>query len=58
MRLLQDESLPRPFGRHLVSHDVVTVADAGWAGYTNGRLLTVAHHHFDCLVTMSRGLVH
>ena len=41
MRLLLDESLPKPFSRLLPDHDVVTVADAGWSGLTNGQLLDV-----------------
>lgn len=58
MRLLLDESLPRRLGRLLVGHDVVTVADAGWTGLTNGRLLRIAQHEFDCLVTADRSLVY
>ena len=57
MRLLLDESLPRRLGPLLAGHDVVTVADAGWAGLTNGRLLGIAQHAFDCLVTADRSLV-
>jgi predicted nuclease of predicted toxin-antitoxin system len=58
VRLLLDESLPRRLGLLLVGHDVVTVADAGWAGLTNGRLLGIAQHEFDCLLTADRSLVH
>ncbi len=58
MRLLLDESLPRRLGPLLVGHEVVTVADAGWAGLTNGRLLGIAQHEFDCLVTADRSLVY
>lgn len=58
MRLLLDESLPRRLGPLLVGHGVVTVADAGWAGLTNGRLLGIAQHEFDCLVTADRSLVY
>ena len=58
MRLLLDESLPRRLGRLLSEHDVVTVADAGWSGLTNGRLLGVAQEHFDCLLTADRSLVY
>lgn len=56
MRLLLDESLPRPFGRLLVGHDVDTVVDAGWSGLTNGELLEVAQHRFDCLLTADQSL--
>ena len=58
MRLLLDESLPRRLGRLLTGHAVVPVADAGWSGLTNGRLLGVAQEKFDCLLTADRSLVH
>ena len=58
MRLLLDESLPRRLGPLLVGHDVVTVAEAGWVGLTNGRLLGIAQHEFDCLLTADRNLVY
>ena len=58
MRLLLDESLPRPFGRLLVGYDVDTVAEAGWSGLTNGELLEVAQHRFDCLLTADQSLAH
>ena len=58
MRLLLDDSLPKPFSRLLPDHDVVTVADAGWSGLTNGRLLEVAQHQFDCLLTADQSLAY
>jgi predicted nuclease of predicted toxin-antitoxin system len=58
VRLLLDESLPRRLGYLLVGHDVVTVKDAGWVGLTNGRLLGLAQHEFDCLLTADRNLVY
>ena len=58
MRLLLDESLPRRLGRLLTGHAVVSVADAGWSGLTNGRLLGVAQEKFDCLLTADRSLVY
>lgn len=58
MRLLLDESLPRRLGLLLTGHDVVSVADAGWSGLTNGRLLGVAQQEFDCLLTADRSLVY
>lgn len=58
MRLLLDESLPRRLGRLLAGHAVVSVADAGWSGLTNGRLLGVAQERFDCLLTADRSLVY
>lgn len=58
MRLLLDESLPRRFGRLLAGHEVVTVGEAGWSGLTNGRLLGLAQHQFDCFLTADRSLVY
>jgi hypothetical protein len=58
VRLLLDESLPRRLGRLLGGHSVVSVADAGWSGLTNGRLLRVAQERFDCLLTADRSLVY
>jgi hypothetical protein len=58
VRLLLDESLPRRLGRLLVGHAVVSVADAGWSGLTNGRLLGLAQEQFDCLLTADRSLVY
>ena len=58
MRLLLDESLPKPFGRLLVGHDVDTVIDAGWSGLTNSKLLEAAQHRFDCLLTADQSLAY
>ena len=58
MRLLLDESLPRRLGHLLTGHAVVSVAEAGWSGMTNGRLLGVAQDEFDCLLTADRSLVY
>lgn len=58
MRLLLDESRPRRLGRLLTGHAVVSVAEAGWSGLTNGRLLGVAQDEFDCLLTADRSLVY
>jgi hypothetical protein len=58
VRLLLDESLPRRLGRLLAGHAVVSVAEAGWSGLTNGRLLGVAQGQFDCLLTADQSLVY
>jgi len=39
VRILLDESLPRPLARLLPEHDVRTVAAMGWAGIRNSKLL-------------------
>jgi PIN like domain len=56
MRVLLDECVPRALGKELVDHDVRTVAEAGWAGVTNGELLQRAAGLFDVLLTVDRNL--
>lgn len=56
MRILLDESLPRPLGRLLVGHDVSTVADEAWTGLDNGALLRQAAENFDVLLTADRNI--
>jgi uncharacterized protein DUF5615 len=56
MRVLLDESLPRPLGRLLTGHDVRTVAEAGWTSFENGALLRVSATQFDVLVTADQNV--
>ncbi len=56
MRVLLDESLPRSLIRHLSGVAAETVFDRGWAGLTNGRLLTVAAADFDVFITADQNL--
>ena len=56
MRLLLDESLPRPLRRELRGHDVVTVPEMGWGGRTNGDLLRLAKARFDAFLTADQNL--
>ena len=42
MRVLLDECVPRALRHELPGHDVKTVAEAGWAGVKNGKLLRLA----------------
>ena len=56
MRVLLDESLPRPLGRLLVGHAVRTVSQAGWTSVKNGALLRLASTDFDVLVTADQNL--
>jgi hypothetical protein len=51
VRVLLDESVPRPLAAHLPSHDVQTVPRIGWSGVKNGELLRRASGAFDVLVT-------
>jgi hypothetical protein len=58
VRILLDECVPRLLKRDIVGHDVVTVAEAGWAGIKNGDLLDVAEGSFDVLLTVDRSIEH
>ncbi len=51
MRVLLDESLPRPLSRLLPGHEVRTVPEMGWTGLGNGALLREASAAFDVVVT-------
>lgn len=57
-RVLLDENLPRLLKRDLVEFHVRTVADAGWGGTKNGRLLRLAEGEFDVFLTADRNLPH
>ena len=54
MKVLLDECLPRRLARAFVGHEVATVAQAGWAGISNGRLLALIEGRFDAFVTMDK----
>ena len=56
MRILLDESVPRRLGPLLLGHEVATVAENGWAGIENGRLLALAATQFDVLLTADRNI--
>jgi hypothetical protein len=56
MRVLLDESLPRPLGLLLTGHEVRTVAQVGWASFENGELLRAAATRFDVLLTADQNL--
>lgn len=57
-RVLLDENLPHLLKRDLPEFEVSTVADAGWAGTKNGRLLRLAEGAFDVFLTADRNLPH
>mgnify|MGYP004220975163 CR=1 FL=1 len=40
----------------MASHEVATVPEMGWAGKTNGELLSLARGQFDVFVTADQGL--
>ena len=56
MRLLLDESLPRPLTDLLVGHDVQTVTQMGWTSLGNGALLQQAAAEFDALLTADQNI--
>lgn len=56
MRILLDESLPRPLGLVLIGHDVSTVRDESWTSLTNGALLRQAAAAFDVLLTADQNI--
>ena len=60
MKLLFDESVPRPLGAHFPkSFEIRTVQWMGWSGRSNGDLLRLAaSHEFDGFVTADRGIEH
>jgi predicted nuclease of predicted toxin-antitoxin system len=58
VRILLDESLPRPLARLLPEHDVRTVAAMGWAGKRNSELLRLAATAFDAVLTADQNLEH
>lgn len=53
MRILLDESLPRPLARLLPGHEVRTVAEMGWSGIESLRPL--APELLRVLPTLKRG---
>jgi predicted nuclease of predicted toxin-antitoxin system len=58
MRLLLDECLPKDLARKLPGHTVITVAQAGWAGINNGKLLLLIANSgkFDLFLTVDKRL--
>jgi predicted nuclease of predicted toxin-antitoxin system len=58
VRILLDESLPRPLARMLPEHDIRTVAAMGWVGKRNSELLRLAATAFDVVLTADQNLEH
>ena len=50
-----DRRLKRDFAE---GHEVVKVAEAGWAGEKNGELLRMAEKRFDVLLSTDKGIPH
>lgn len=56
--MLLDENLPQLLKQALEVFEVLTVAQAGWAGAKNGALLRLAAESFDVFVTADCNLPH
>lgn len=56
MRILLDESLPRPLAQLLQMHEVRTVTEMGCSGLDNGALLQQAAAKFDVLLTADQNI--
>ncbi|MEO5740727.1 MAG: DUF5615 family PIN-like protein [Vicinamibacterales bacterium] len=56
VRILLDESLPRPLVQSLIGHEVSTVRDESWTSLTNGALLQRAVNTFDVVLTADQNI--
>ena len=56
MRVLLDECVDVRLAASLANIEVRTVADQGWLGISNGKLLALAAPGFDVFVTVDRNL--
>lgn len=56
MKILLDECVDSRLTGHFAGLYVRTVADQGWGGVTNGKLLALAAAEFDVFVTVDRNL--
>lgn len=59
MKLLLDENLPKKLKQDFPTHFVLTVAECGWQGKSNGELLRLMQaNNFDVLLTFDKNLQH
>ena len=56
MRVLLDESLPRPLAGLLTGHEVRTVTEMTWTSLSNGELLRRAAEEFDVVLTADQNI--
>ena len=57
MRLLLDENFPKRLKQDFTEHEIYTVADKGWTGISNGKLLgLLVENNFDVLLTFDKSL--
>ena len=58
MYIILDECLPRDLRRSFLGHRILTVAQAGWSGTRNGRLMQrVSLSGVQVFLTLDRGFV-
>ena len=59
MKILLDENLPFRLRHQIKGHQVFTVSEKGWAGFTNGKLLQkLIEENFDALLTFDKNIQH
>lgn len=56
MKILLDESLPKPLLKEFSGYHVSTVVGKGWSGKKNGELLRLAQEEFDIFLTADQNL--
>ena len=56
MKILLDESLPKPLAKEFIGYHVTTVVSKGWSGKKNGELLSLAQDEFDVFITADKNL--
>jgi uncharacterized protein DUF5615 len=56
VRVLLDESVPRPLAQLLVGHEVRTVTQLQWTGIKNGELLSRAAESFDVVLSADQNI--
>ena len=58
MKILFDECLPKKLKYELINQEIKTVPEMGWAGKTNGELISLAQPQFDAFITVDKKLTH
>lgn len=59
MYIILDECLPRDLRRSFRGHRILTVAQRGWSGTKNGRLMqAMSLDGVELFLTLDRGLIH
>ncbi len=56
MKVIFDNSVPRPLRAYLPGHEIATAFSMGWATLENGDLLTAAEAKFDAMITSDKNL--